>query len=292
MRFLSWDIGIKNLAYCLLEYENDTYKIIDWDVINLWEEKPQEEEFPCVAYQKNGKKCSRKSIKYHSISFHCYCKTHAKNVPSEMLLDKKNITCSHILKNKKTRCQKKIKYVTENNFIGYCETHKNQHIDENLNMIEKAKKTKNDLSDISERLILELDKRPQFLEADYILIENQPAFKNPKMKSIQMIVYSYFLIRGKIDLLLEKQKILFLMASNKLKVKLDGEQTKNDMIQKIHQKCKDKYKRHKELAKSLCFWFLENKIDKVWIEKYEAHKKQDDLADTFLMNIYQIQLEK
>ena len=31
---------------------------------------------------------------------------------------------------------------------------------------------------------------------DKVVIENQPALKNPTMKSVQMILYSYFLIEG------------------------------------------------------------------------------------------------
>ena len=34
MRVLSWDVGIKNLAYCLI----DNSKIIDWGIINLLED--------------------------------------------------------------------------------------------------------------------------------------------------------------------------------------------------------------------------------------------------------------
>ena len=36
MKILSWDVGILNLAYCLIEFNNETdWKIIDWDLINL-----------------------------------------------------------------------------------------------------------------------------------------------------------------------------------------------------------------------------------------------------------------
>ena len=62
------------------------------------------------------------------------------------------------------------------------------------------------------------------LEADVITIENQPAFKNPKMKSIQMIIYTYFNMRGRIDVKNPEKyidRILFLSASNKLKVTFD-----------------------------------------------------------------------
>ena len=35
MKILSIDVGIKNLALCLLEVNNNNYSILKWDVINL-----------------------------------------------------------------------------------------------------------------------------------------------------------------------------------------------------------------------------------------------------------------
>ena len=36
MKILSWDIGIKNLSYCILESENkNNVKIIDWGIIDI-----------------------------------------------------------------------------------------------------------------------------------------------------------------------------------------------------------------------------------------------------------------
>ena len=36
MRIISIDVGIKNLAYCIMEsVKNKSFKIIKWDVINL-----------------------------------------------------------------------------------------------------------------------------------------------------------------------------------------------------------------------------------------------------------------
>ena len=34
MKVLSFDIGIKNLSYCILD---ETYKIYDWNIVNLCE---------------------------------------------------------------------------------------------------------------------------------------------------------------------------------------------------------------------------------------------------------------
>ena len=49
--------------------------------------------------------------------------------------------------------------------------------------------------DHNKKMVQELDKHPNFLECDSVIVENQPSLKNPTMKSIQMMVYSYFLIR-------------------------------------------------------------------------------------------------
>ena len=290
MLYLSWDIGIKNLAYCLVRYEDNKIEIVDWEVINLFSEKVIKKRI-CIGYLKDGNKCQKNASYYHKDLYTCYCKVHSKKIDSDLLLDIKSITCAHILKNKKTKCLKKVVFKTDNEFIGYCKAHSKNY--DNLEKKEKEKKAKNDLEEISERLVLELDKRSHLQEVDYIMIENQPAMKNPKMKSIQMIIYSYFLIRSRIDSNRYDRKLLFLLASNTLKVKLDSEEEKNNIIQKIQQKTNDKYKRHKELAKEYCSYFLEKNIDKdktKWLELYQSHKKKDDLADTFLMNIYQIQL--
>ena len=124
------------------------------------------------------------------------------------------------------------------------------------------------------------------MDVDVITIENQPAFKNPKMKSIQMIIYAYFNIRGRVDVSNSDnyiKRILFLSASNKLKVQFDN---KTEITKKIS--TKNKYKKNKELAKLYCLEFLK---DAEWVLFFENHKKRDDLADTYLMNIYQIQID-
>ena len=34
-RVLSFDVGIINLAYCIIEYDGLILNVIDWDIINL-----------------------------------------------------------------------------------------------------------------------------------------------------------------------------------------------------------------------------------------------------------------
>lgn len=297
MKYLSWDIGIKNLSYCLTEKKEDTYNILNWEIINLSE---KEDPIPiCQEVKKNKSQCEKKSIFFnHSYNSYC-CKVHSKNFKIKSdLTELKSVKCLH--KKNDIRCTKKIYYVNnENKYIGYCSKHFKELklTEEKFSKVAKKKDKQNEFERISEALISELDERPFLLDVDTVTIENQPAFKNPKMKSIQMIVYTYFLIRGKIDQS-RIERILFLSANNKLKVDLFLDlETKSEMIEikkklETELKFKDKYKRNKELAKLFCLELLNFfNLKEKWIEIFSNHKKRDDLADTFLMNIYQIQLD-
>lgn len=301
MKILSWDIGIKNLAYCWVEYvlETNQFRVLNWEIINLLAPEVKDPVYYCSCHKKDGTKCVKKATWYHTENYQTFCLTHRKKQPLESMVEIKKNTCSHILVNKKIRCSKKIKYVTENPLVGYCEAHHHKY--SNLVKVEKKKKTRNEIEEISTNLVQELDKRSEMWESDYILIENQPAFKNPKMKSVQMVLYTYYLMRSKLDGKRDSQKICFLMANNKLKVKLETDELKENIIQKINQKTKDKYRRHKLLSQEYCSWFLQknngdsnnifthpNQVDnnKNWLTHYQNHKKKDDLADTYLMCVY------
>ena len=56
MRVLSWDIGIKNLSYCILEsIENSEIRIVNWGIINLEDsiEMKKNRNLYLKIYQKN-----------------------------------------------------------------------------------------------------------------------------------------------------------------------------------------------------------------------------------------------
>ena len=119
-----------------------------------------------------------------------------------------------------------------------------------------VKKIDNSLFYLGKNIIKLLDEKPHFLESEKIIIENQPALKNPTMKSIQMILFSYFLMK--------------------------------DEIKKIQSDFKETYKRNKYLAiKYTDIMIRENdKIDKKYHKLYDISKKKDDLSDAYLQGIY------
>ena len=109
--------------------------------------------------------------------------------------------------------------------------------------VKKFKKKKKlnsnyDLLKLSKIMMEELNSKTDFLNHEVICIENQPALKNPTMKSVQMLLYSYFIIEGvcKDPICSNVQMI---NARNKLKVYKGPE---------VECKFKKKYKRNKYLS--------------------------------------------
>ena len=232
MKILSWDVGIYNLSYCIVEkIENETPKIIGWDIVNL--------------------------------------------VDNEQMKKNRNL--------------------------------------------------------LFENIPRKLHELPQLLDVDYVVIENQPSLKNPQMKSIQMILYSYFLILGKVigneTTKSYIDKIDFCSASNKLKIYdgpvivLEEKKSRKKNIQNIESNIESniellteqtiiedennvkvdivenkpikkkassvKYADKKRLAVEHAKYFVE-KYSPQYIDFFDKHKKKDDLADSFLQGLYYI----
>jgi len=106
-------------------------------------------------------------------------------------------------------------------------------------------------------------------EIDCVLLENQPAQKNPKMKSVQMIVFTYFAYKKTVEKT-KISKILFQSANNKNKY---AKSLNNDVFE-----CKSKYQENKKKAIACAKDLLPTE----WLEYFLIHKKKDDLADSYL----------
>ena len=72
MKILSFDVGIKNLSYCLLDVSN-SYTILEWDIINLCDYKI----IKCNHVLKNKKICNNNAI-YNLNNEKFFCKLHNK----------------------------------------------------------------------------------------------------------------------------------------------------------------------------------------------------------------------
>ena len=213
---LSFDIGIKNLAFCHI---SNNEKIKNWGIINI----------------------------------SCDC------------------TCEYINKNN-NKCDKSATF--ESKDIKLCSGHTKlkQYKDTKFKKI----KSNNSILNIGKKLVDELEKYPDFLQCKEVIVENQPSLKNPTMKSIQMLVYSYFLINGIKSKDSKIENIEMINARNKLKVYKGP---------KIECKYKETYKKNKFLAvKYTELMIINEKQD--FIDLYNISKKKDDLSDCYLQGIY------
>ena len=98
------------------------------------------------------------------------------------------------------------------------------------------------------------------------------------MKTIQMILYSYFLINGVTNDESTIENIQMINARNKLKA-YEGPVVPCDI--------KDKYKRTKFLGIQYCLsMIVESEQDDQWLNLFTTSKKKDDLADAYLQGMY------
>ncbi len=282
MKVLSWDVGIINLAYCMIEYVNNDWKILDWGIINL----TNREKMKC---SNCGKNASCYTDVDNNIVY--YCKKHLPkdlNPPEfdeYFSEDKTNKCCWATDKN---QCDKNSKYKSIKNEF-YCNTHSKSIFKKVKNQYEiKALKRKavNAISsdDLKYKLVEKLESRKSFLEANIVLIENQPSMKNPKMKAISSTIYDYFLIRGIFDKDITKSNITrvkFMSPSNKLKLADEGDTKK---LVKLKGNDAKTYKLTKTLGIKYCKEMIEPFEN--WKVVFNQHTKKDDLADSFLQGMY------
>lgn len=286
----SWDVGIKNLAYCIINKSNDSYDIEKWNVINLIND--------VVHLCNHQNQCKKKAKFVCEYDSQYYCGIHKRkylinesDVYNQFcLLETTNHTrCQHILPNKKIKCNAKAKYVhnkqTNDCEITYlCNNHykilSKKMIDERqLKCIKKKSSYKHNINDLTMKLFKKLEENPELLKVNFVLIENQKALSNPIIKTISVLLFSYFTIRGLID----KKNILmkdvkFYSASNKLKNYLkngSNEIVSSDTVKKANLK-KLAIEYTKELLKN----------NNIWLNHLNSFEKKDDLCDCFLQGYH------
>ena len=292
MKILSWDVGIINLAYCLLDVEGENWKIEDWGVINL----TNRDTLKCSVCGKNASCCTE--IEGKSKEEQYYCKKHipkdlvAPNFDDIFEICDSSIKCQWGESDDGLKeCVKKSKYKHITTRICYCTAHAKslykKIVDSyKVKSLKKKAVGSMDIDVLKVELIKKLEERNDFLNVDSILIENQPSMKNPKMKAISSTLYDYFLIRGIFDKERLQSKISyvkFMSPSNKLKLADDSDSKK---LIKVKGNDAKSYKLTKSLSVKYCKDLI-SKFDN-WVNVFDQHKKKDDLADCFLQGLYYI----
>jgi len=293
VKICSFDVGIKNLAYCIItKHEDDKnipFTINKWGVINF-----DSANITCEHTLQNKNTLCTKNANFaltlpdEKPSF-C-CSSHKKhlnerlNIFSEnnnILNTKEKQKCIHIMKTGKM-CDKTAHYV--NNKCCLCKVHLKSNT--SIKKLKTLACHKKPIEDICTNLINILEDEYLFLsDVDEVLIENQPININGTtvgtMKSVACFIMSYFTMKGKQNNKIKNIK--FISPSNKLSI--DKEQT--DVKLKEGDNKKEVYDLTKELGIEYTRLIIEHyKLHdekKIW----ESFKdKQDDLCDAFLQGFH------
>ena len=298
MRIASFDIGIKNLALCILEFEEShpqKIKIIQWEVFNLLGTEK-------ILGGEHVKQCmfSSKSKKKNGVSVNCkksaqyikgelmYCKKHA-DIPSDLslkIINRAKLDVLYQLSEKYTISIDKTK--NKKDIIEQITNYINNEIFKEISLNDEKEKANGNsnhvnLIDIGISIKNILNQRVNVDEIDIILIENQISPIANRMKSIQCMVSQYFIMKG-------KHTIYFVSSSNKLKLftscESESDEKSNDNDEKTT------YSKRKKLGVNITKTILStesspyyHKDNNRFLDWFISHKKKDDLADSYLQGV-------
>lgn len=139
-----------------------------------------------------------------------------------------------------------------------------------------------DVKEAVASLVRELNKRPWMAQADYVCIEEQVP-KNSTMRAISHSLQTYFLT--KCELQEEVKDGMTLRKRRGPKVSFVKPQMKFKVCSVPDPDEITGHKKNKKIAIAMAKKVLNNQRDHRSLAYLESHKKQDDLADSFLQAI-------
>ena len=242
-RLVSFDIGIKNMAYCVFDMITSPPTLQKWEVLNLMDNVITQEPATCTCHLKTKKNapakvCGRKAkyTKGTNGTVAYYCEKHALE------------SADYILPNKEFSppSLKKLKYedlitlsekygVFAPKDLGKIVLHPSTPPDipstkkdllakmlaffeeKSYNVIITPKKKtagETDLISIGKNMTRLLDAIPEMVDGSitHVILENQIGILANRMKTIQGMLSQYYIMRGRPDIHIE-----FVSSSNKLK---------------------------------------------------------------------------
>jgi hypothetical protein len=271
MKLISIDVGMKNLAYCLMEVNTElpystnkiNYTILDWNVINLTDS----DKYICKCLTKNKKECNKKAKYFKNATY--YCKTHAKQsnhkIPTDELnikkIDKRLVSeLKQYIKKYNISVDPSIKKHTKSVLL---DSIKKELVNNYLMPVVIKKTSSISLVDYGIALKEKFTDIFNYEEVDKVIIENQIGPLALRMKTLQGMITQHFIEKDITD-------IEMINASNKL----------NQMVGNGKKTC---YSERKKAGIKYTFGDLNTHSEiSAWFEHFNKHSKKDDLADCYL----------
>lgn len=287
MRVISFDVGIKNMAYCVLDVSHNTFSVIDWHILNL---------MPATEKQKPLCNCIKQTKKKGAENLNI-CNKGAKYKKGEQLFCEKHAQASSLIVDPRSPAQlKKLKseelealcrHYGLNLPVGHkkkdgLECIQTLYAQKALDAIKPTQEQKAgemDLITLGRNMTTLLDKLDYIDTITHVLIENQISPIANRMKTIQGMLTQYFIMKPK-----EPIRIEFISSANKLK---------GFVVEKSSsEKEPSAYKQHKQDSIVICRQFIEKNANlQPWKHCLE-HVKKDDYADGFLQGIWYLKNKK
>ena len=275
VRLLSFDVGIKNLAYCIVDIsENTVLQLVEWNVLNLCDGtgivNTGKGDCCCGEKLKNGKICGKQG-KY-SKQTEIACERHAaKSVKYK--LPKKEHSLSSLKKLKMEELNalhKDTSNIKKKEDIILFLLHYFKETEWDVIPIPKKQNaSKTDLITLGRSLHAQLSKNAIMMATvTHVIIENQISPIANRMKTIQGMIAQHFISLG-------DSAIEFVSSGNKLK-NLAKQSTATTG-----------YKQNKQDGIFYCEKYLkDNQMEAKWLEVLSHSPKKDDLADCFLQALW------
>lgn len=250
MKLISFDVGLRNLAYCVLEGTNRSdVKIVDWNIIDVLGEKAGVGAARCH-------KCAAAARYEHASEGTFACSKHAPKKKAAVTKASLNKKSAVELQGEidrfglQTSAKKKADLVT----LLY------NHARQNTWKKCVSSSTTGSVMDLSSAIVASLDARmSSWKGSDAVCIENQP---ERRMYAVQAMLQMYFTMRG-----IKSEGV---SATHKL----SNIVTIDDVVHT--------YKGRKKtgIVHAYALVPAENQ------EHFKKHPKKDDLADSFLQGLW------
>lgn len=269
MKLISFDIGIKHMAYCVFD---QAHQVIAWDILNLIESDPPP---ICTEATATKKPCGKKA-KYGHGDDRWFCETHAKKatglrLPSPALkaaalakaktdaLGELCVECGlDATGSKQVRLERLKQFVATSVLVPVVKP--------------KGNANTANLITLGRTLATALDAMTVLRDVTHVIMENQIGPLAGRMKTLQGMLTQYFILRH------PTAHVEFISSANKLKLgqgHADPDPAPGPA---------NTYQQHKRDSVTLTRQMMR---DPTWLAHFnDAKTKKDDLADAYLQGVW------